>query len=149
MVKQSLIENCIDDTVMAVMIIFLWCNCQMKLFHLRPCKPINFQDTYLKVTTGTQRRIVEGETTISLTITNVFVHPNRLSFPVVNENRIKYTSVATQCKLRSKDEKMDAYPPPIVIILWSAARNSSAEWSSCFSPGLCSMPTQGYLARSG
>lgn len=38
------------------------------------------------------------------------------------------------------------HPPPIVNILLSAAIKSSAEWSTFLS---LSMPTQGYLARSG
>lgn len=38
------------------------------------------------------------------------------------------------------------YPPPIVNILLSAAIKSSAEWSTFLS---LSIPTQGYLARSG
>jgi len=38
------------------------------------------------------------------------------------------------------------HPPPIVNILLSAAMKSSAEWSTFLS---LSIPTQGYLARSG
>lgn len=41
---------------------------------------------------------------------------------------------------------MDSYPPPIVNILLSAAIKSSEAWSTFLS---LSIPTQGYLARSG
>lgn len=40
-------------------------------------------------------------------------------------------------------------PPPMVIILASAAIKSSAEWSIPASPTPCCIPTQGYLALSG
>lgn len=91
-VKRFLIENYIDDTVMVVIShdIFLSCGSSILLLHSCSSKAVNLQYTYLKVTTGTKRGVVEGETAICLTIAYVFVHPNSLSFPDVKENRIKY-----------------------------------------------------------
>ena len=42
---------------------------------------VNFDDTDLKVNAGTQRRIVERQTSFRLSVADVFVDPDRLTFP--------------------------------------------------------------------
>ena len=46
---------------------------------------VNFDDTDLKVNAGTQRRIVERQTSFRLSVADVFVDPDRLTFPVLDK----------------------------------------------------------------
>ena len=46
---------------------------------------VNFDDTDLKVNAGTQRRIVERQTSFRLSVADVFVDPDRLTFPELDK----------------------------------------------------------------
>ena len=46
---------------------------------------VNFDDTDLKVNAGTQRRIVERQTSFRLSVADVFVDPDRLTFPALDQ----------------------------------------------------------------
>lgn len=101
-------------------------------------KSVHLQHANLKVARGTQRRIVEGLATIRLAEANVLVHPDRL--PVTGKEWPVSKWIIIKCKLSS------THPPPMVIILVSAAINNSEPCPCLVSP---SMPTHGYLALSG
>ncbi len=69
---------------------------------------VNFDDTDLKVNAGTQRRIVERQTNFRLSVADVFVDPDRLTFPALDNFFLK--------KLFQQKNVPKLYPPPMVIM---------------------------------
>lgn len=107
-------------------------------------EPIDLQDAYLEVTWLAKRRVVEGLAAVCLSKTYILVHPNGLALSAIQKQK---TQMANCSLIKGRRRNFSGnYPPPIVIILVSAAMNSSEEWPKSLS---VSMPTQGYLALSG
>jgi hypothetical protein len=55
--------------------------------NLQVLEAVDFQDSNLEIGCGSQRRIIECQAAVGLAITNVFVDPDGLTFPVVLNSR--------------------------------------------------------------